>query len=306
MPKELVELAPGVRCLPGGTNLGLLVNEERRTAVAVDAGLDRDSARQLVATAAGAGLSLEAVFVTHAHADHFGGASFLRERTGAPVVASALEAAVIQNPLLEPLYLFAGGFPPAGLRGKFLLGQACPVDRVVAPGEVVELAGLACRVEPLPGHTLAQVGLGWGPALFCGDAFFSEAVLAKHPVPVFASPAAARKTLKRLPETEYRWFIPGHGPPLDREGLKAGCAANAAALDRLAEAVRRALGEGPRTLDDLLGAVAGEVGERLENLAAACLARLTVQAVLGELSDAGAVEALCLDNRLLWKNVPAG
>lgn len=293
-------LAPGVRYLPGGTNLGLLVNEERQAAVAVDAGMDKETARQLAVAAGSTGLTIETIFVTHAHADHFGGAAFLRERTGAPVLASAYEAAVIANPLLEPVYLFAGGAPPADLRGKFLLGTACPVDRVVAPGEVVELAGLECRVEPRPGHTPAQVGLAWGPALFCGDAFFPEPILAKHPLPVFYSPGEARRTLERIQRTEYRWFIPGHGAAQDREGLASACAATVAALNRLEEAVRRELEAGPRTLDDLLASVAGQVGERLENLASACLARLTVQAVLGELCDAGEIRSDCSDNRLLW------
>ncbi len=284
-----------------GTNLGLLVNEERRAAVAVDAGLDRDTAKQLLAAARSTGVAIEAIFLTHAHADHFGGAAFLRERTGAPVLATDLEAAVIQNPLLEPLYLFAGGAPPAELRGKFLLGQACPVDRVVTPGETLVLAGLECRVEPLPGHTPAQAGLGWGPALFCGDAFFPAAVLAKHPIPVFAAPREARRTLERLVAPGYRWFIPGHGAAMEREGLAEAGAANAAALDRLTDAAREALRQGPRTLDDLQGAVADRVKARFETLSQVCLARLTVQAVLGELCDAGEVQPVCRDNRLLWE-----
>jgi glyoxylase-like metal-dependent hydrolase (beta-lactamase superfamily II) len=300
MAKELVTLAPGVCYLPGGTNSGLLINEGRKAAVAVDAGMDRDAAKQLLAAATAAGVAVEALFLTHAHADHFGGAAFLRERTGAMVVATGLEAAVIQNPLLEPLYLFAGGVPPAELRGKFLLGQACPVDRVVAPGEMVELAGLPCRVEALPGHTPVQAGLGWGPALFCGDAFFSPAILAKHAIPVFADPREARRTLERLPGLGYRWFVPGHGAPVEQKNAGAVCAANAAVLDRLTEAVRAALEEEPRTLDDLLGEVAKRVGAQLETLSQVCLARLTVQALLGELAEAGEVRPVCRESRLCW------
>lgn len=295
-----MRLAPGVAYLPGGTNLGLLVNEERRAAVAIDAGMDKDTAKQLLAAATAAGLTVEALFLTHAHADHFGGASFLQERTGATVVATGLEAAVIQNPLLEPLYLFAGGAPPAELRVKFLLAPSCRVDRVVVPGEMVTLGGLDCQVVGLPGHTPAQAGLGWGPALFAGDAFFPPAVLAKHPVPVFADPRAARQTLSRLSELGYRWVIPGHGAVQEGQALAGVCAATVAALDRLAGAVRQALEDGPRTLDDLLGEVAGRVGAELLTLSDHCLARLTVQAVLGELAEAGEVRPECRGNRLLW------
>lgn len=301
MAREILMLAPGVGYLPGGTNRGLLVNEGERKAAAVDAGMDRDSARQLLSAATAAGWTVTDVFLTHAHADHFGGARFLRERTGAAVTAAGLEAAVIAHPLLEPLYLFAGGAPPAELRGKFLLGQACPVDRVVDPGEEVALAGVECRVEPLPGHTLAQAGLGCGPVLFTGDAFFLPSILEKHPIPVFAAPGEARQTLARLPELGYDWFVPGHGPAVDREGLNQACAATLAALERLTEAVTGALASGPRSTEDLLAQAADAVGDRLETLASVCLARLTLQGLLEELLDAGRVRAVCRENTLFWE-----
>ncbi|HHW14245.1 MAG TPA: MBL fold metallo-hydrolase [Firmicutes bacterium] len=302
MAREILILAPGVGYLPGGTNRGLLVNEAEKRAAAVDAGMDRDSARQLLSAATAAGGTVTDVFLTHAHADHFGGAAFLRERTGAAVAATGLEAAVVAHPELEPLYLFAGGAPPAELRGKFLLGQACAVDRVVEPGEAVALAGLECRVESLPGHTLAQAGLGYGPVLFAGDAFFLPSVLEKHPIPVFAAPREARQTLARLPELEYEWFVPGHGPAVDREGLRRACTATLAALDRLTEAVLAALAAGPRTTEELLAQAAEAVGDRLETLASVCLARLTIQGIQGELADAGTVRPLCRGNTLLWES----
>ena len=56
-------------------------------------------------------VELAAVIVTHAHADHFGGAGEVKKRTGAPVLAPAFEAAVVENPVLEPVYLFTGAQP---------------------------------------------------------------------------------------------------------------------------------------------------------------------------------------------------
>ncbi len=162
------------------------------------------------------------------------------------------------------------------------------------------LAGLACRVEPLPGHTPAQAGLGCGPVLFAGDGFFLPAILEKHPIPVFTATGEARQTLARLPELGYDWFVPGHGPAVDRAGLRQACAATLAALDRLTEAVTGALAAGPRSTDDLLAHAANAVGDRLETLASVCLARLTLQGLLGELVDAGKVRAVCRENTLFW------
>ncbi len=80
-------------------------------ALLVDTGLDRDAARRILKHVASLNVELAAVIVTHAHADHFGGAGEVKKRTGAPVLAPAFEAAVVENPVLEPVYLFAGAQP---------------------------------------------------------------------------------------------------------------------------------------------------------------------------------------------------
>jgi len=124
-----VELAPGIFHLQGGSNMGLAVRDGK--GLLIDAGLDKDAARQALRAAEGLGVTLEAALLTHAHADHFGGAYLLQQRLGLSLYAPGLEAAMMEHPVLEPLYLFGGAAPIGELRHKFTLAQACRIDHVI-------------------------------------------------------------------------------------------------------------------------------------------------------------------------------
>jgi glyoxylase-like metal-dependent hydrolase (beta-lactamase superfamily II) len=124
-----VELVSGIFHLQGGSNVGLVVRDGK--GLLIDAGLDEDTARRALRAAGEAGVTLVAVFLTHAHADHFGGAHFLQRRLGVPLYAPPLEAALMENPIIEPLYLFGGAAPIGELRSKFTLAQPCKIDHVI-------------------------------------------------------------------------------------------------------------------------------------------------------------------------------
>ena len=108
-----------------------------RRAVVVDPG---DASPVAAALEAGE-LSLEAVLVTHHHADHQGGVAELGARWGAAVYAPANES-------------ITGCTHP--LRG----------------GEVIDVLGQAVDVMAVPGHTLGHLAYHAPGALFCGDTLF--------------------------------------------------------------------------------------------------------------------------------------
>ncbi len=119
--------------------------EDRGRAVVVDPG----DAAPVLAALQQAGATLEAILVTHHHADHTGGVVALHEATGARVAGPA--SASIPGPC-EPL----------------------------AGGNHVRALGLTFDVIDVPGHTAghiaffcAEPGGGQPPLLFCGDTLFS-------------------------------------------------------------------------------------------------------------------------------------
>jgi ABC-type amino acid transport substrate-binding protein len=132
MTERRVELAAGVYHLQGGSNVGLIVAGGE--ALVIDAGLDADAAKAILRHAAELGATVRGVIITHAHADHFGGATELARRTGAGVYAAGLEGAIVGQPLLEPLYLYAGASPIQELRHKFTLAKAGVMTQPLALG----------------------------------------------------------------------------------------------------------------------------------------------------------------------------
>ena len=298
-----VELAPGVFHLQGGSNIGLVIEDGQ--GLLVDAGLDKDTARQALRVAEAMDVELVAVFLTHAHADHFGGAAYLQRRLDVPHYAPATEAAMMENPVIEPLYLFSGAAPIEELRGKFTLAPACQIDHVIpfqgtAP-EPVEIGPFQVDVVPLPGHSLNQMGLAVGPVLFCADAVFPAETLEKHKVIFCVDMDTTIATLERLPELPYDQFAPGHGPAYTAQEIGPICAANRERMDEVREQVRGALETGPQETAALVQHVADHFGLRLRTPTSYFLTRTPVLAALSSLEAANQVTAKMKDNRLLWK-----
>jgi glyoxylase-like metal-dependent hydrolase (beta-lactamase superfamily II) len=293
---ELIRLTDSAYQLRGGSNAGLIVQDQQ--AVLVDTGLDRDAAKKILRAVESLSLRLAGIVITHAHADHFGGASLLRSRTGAPVYAPGLEAAIVANPLLEPLYLFSGAAPPAALRHKFTLAEACPVDRLIEPGDVT-VGSVSIRAIPAPGHSPNQMMIAGGGACFMADACFAPEILRKHGIPFYVDVTQAAATLKMLADLDgsYGAFVPGHGGAVSSVGAWAG--ENAARLAEIRQAVTQSLCDAAE-LGDILFQTASRLNVAIESPVTYYLAQTTVLACLSALETGGAA-ALVVENRLYWR-----
>lgn len=89
----------------------------------------------------------------HAHVDHVGGHAEVKEMTGARIVASALDAPVIES---------------GARRGDFRGPRADPwtpavVDQIIGDRETVSLGGVTLMAHHTPGHTLGN--LSWTTAI---------------------------------------------------------------------------------------------------------------------------------------------
>lgn len=79
---------------------------------------------------------------THAHADHAGGLAEIKRETGAQLMATAQDAALLE----------AGGRNDFAMGDSFLF-PAVKVDRMLADGDQVRLGGMTLTARHTPGHT---------------------------------------------------------------------------------------------------------------------------------------------------------
>ena len=100
----------------------------------IDGGSDATAAKKALQALAQNGWNLAGVLITHSNADHIGGNHLLQSRTGCRIYSSGAEAAITENPILSPSFVY-GGFPCSDLRHKFLLAQ----PSCVAPDKLEQM-----------------------------------------------------------------------------------------------------------------------------------------------------------------------
>jgi glyoxylase-like metal-dependent hydrolase (beta-lactamase superfamily II) len=192
---QLIELQENIWVIQGGANIGVIAHEDH--CLIIDSGMDKDTGQNILKQVKKLGLTPTALLITHAHADHFGGAHYLVRQTGLKVYATRVEASVMSSPILEPLYLFGGAQPPRELQHKFFLAKPCMAD-VILEGNERMVDQIPLEVLSLPGHSTEQVGIVYGNTLFVGDAFLTPEILDKHRIPFYTDIQEGLKTLSFL------------------------------------------------------------------------------------------------------------
>jgi hydroxyacylglutathione hydrolase len=132
-------------------------------AVVVDPG---DEAPRLLEAIEDAGVTLDAILLTHTHFDHVGAVAPIARATGAPVYCPRIEVPVLQDVMA---YVPWPGFGPF---------ESWDPEETVQGGETLELAGLTLDVVYTPGHSPGHVtyAVRGEQALFSGDVLFQGSV----------------------------------------------------------------------------------------------------------------------------------
>lgn len=186
---------------PFQQNCCLLFDEDTLTGVVVDPGGDVE---RIVAAIAAAGIHVEAIWLTHGHLDHAGGAMALKERLGVPIVGPH----IADRGLLENIERQAAMY---GVGGGFR--NAYP-DTWLGDGDTVSFGSHRFQVLHCPGHAPGHV-VFYNRAtrfLHAGDVLFQGSVgRTDLPGGDHAALIASIKE-KLLPLGDDVTFVCGHGP----------------------------------------------------------------------------------------------
>jgi hydroxyacylglutathione hydrolase len=177
-------------------NTYLVIDEATGHAVVIDPGAEPD---RLVEWIRDADVTLDAVWLTHAHLDHVGGVAGVTREWPVPVYMHPAD-----RPTLERAPISAAGY------GMPFEAPSAP-DRELADGDSLALGGLAFKVMHVPGHAPGHVVFHGNGVVLGGDLLFAGSI-GRTDLPL-ADPRAMEESLVRICELDGELAVyPGHGP----------------------------------------------------------------------------------------------
>ncbi len=142
-------------------NCYLLAEPGSTDAVIVDPG---EEPERFLAVAEREGLTITAIWLTHAHLDHVAGVGRIKAATGAPIYL---------HPADRPLY---DNLPQQGLWFGLQLSSPPPPDHVLAHGQEVVLGNTRFAVRHTPGHSPGSVSFVAPGVVLGGDVLFQGSI----------------------------------------------------------------------------------------------------------------------------------
>jgi hydroxyacylglutathione hydrolase len=185
---------------PFQQNCTILFDEETKRGVVVDPGGDVETLTKVIAEN---GLTIEAIWLTHGHLDHAGGAMELKEALGVDIVGPHEADA----PLLSRIADQARNYGIEGLAD-------CTPDRYLTEGEKVSFGEHEFEVLHCPGHAPGHVVYYNRAASFAhvGDVLFAGSI-GRTDLPGGDHDTLIRSIKEKLlPLGDEIGFICGHGP----------------------------------------------------------------------------------------------
>jgi hydroxyacylglutathione hydrolase len=181
-------------------NCSLVWCDETMEAAVIDPGGDLP---RILAAVRQHGLTLKAIWLTHAHIDHAGGTGQLARELGLPIIGPHEGDQFWIDGLAKQSQMF--GFPPA---------ESFKPTRWLHDGDTVSIGKQTLKVRHCPGHTPGHVVFHSPEAerAFVGDVLFAGGIgRSDFPGGDHATLIASIK--QRLwPMGDATVFIPGHGP----------------------------------------------------------------------------------------------
>jgi glyoxylase-like metal-dependent hydrolase (beta-lactamase superfamily II) len=182
---------------PFEENCYLVSDEQSGHGALIDPG---DEGERIVEMVRQSGVTLDAIWLTHAHVDHIGAVAEVRRHFDVPIFL---------HPLDLPYYtrLSARAAEMYGVPFE----QPDGPDRELADGDIVSCGTLRFTVMHVPGHAPGLVSFNGHGVAFGGDLLFAGSI-GRTDLPL-GSPADMDASLERFATLPDETIVyPGHGP----------------------------------------------------------------------------------------------
>lgn len=265
----------------------------------IDAGLEEQAMKKVLKTLKSKELPITHLFITHAHADHYGGAEYLQRQQEVFTIAPKFEAAILQEPMLEPLYLFHGVNPIQEWRNKFLEGKPIKVDLILEEAGEVSVGESRFQTVDLPGHSYHQLAVIVEDILFAADAYFGVEVIHKHGIPYIVDARQTMESLEKIKNLPCAGAVPGHGSY--EEDFIATIEENLQVHHDIENLLYTLVNqeEDGISIEQLVTKACTEKGLTIRNVPSFMLFRTAVTAYLTKLIQEGRVELIVRNNQLV-------
>ncbi len=287
---ELIKVGEKTYYIKNAVNIGVYkVSED--SVYLIDTGNDKEAGKKILKLLDAEGLKVAGIISTHSNADHIGGNKLIQDRTSCPVLASGIEKAFTEFPVLEPSFLY-GGYPFSDLRTKFLMAQ----ESAVMPIEGNLPEGLSAF--SLKGHFFDMVGIKTSDDVyFLADSLFSAETVSKYHISFIYDVKAFLETLDYIETLQGKLFIPSHAEAT--EDIKLLTKLNREKVFEISEKICD-ICEAPKTFEDILKVLFDSYSLTL-NASQYVLSGSTVRSYLSYLHDDDRLSFEFSDNKMLWK-----
>jgi glyoxylase-like metal-dependent hydrolase (beta-lactamase superfamily II) len=265
-------------------------------AVVIDSGISPDHAKKISNAAA---KPIKTVLLTHMHADHAGGASYLAER-GAAVYISKYEISFLFKHELNTALLY-GGVPGKMYRRPFFRSEsiaALPFE----PDTAFSIGGREFLPITTDGHSIGHTAFLTGKTLFIGDALTSPKVIAKHKLIYNYCPRRALATLDRIKDIDFSDAVLCHKEVIDKiTAVKYALLQKEHILEIYSD-IRTVLSDKPVSAQSVTHAVCEKRGLPLSQ-DSALLALSAVKGYLSDMEDMGEISAYFENGEIVFGKI---
>ena len=288
---ELIQVSENSFYIQSPAKIGLVKTGNNQVCL-IDSGNDKDAGKKVKKILDVNGWSLQAIFVSHSHADHIGGCQYLQKQTGCKVYAPGIERDFTEHPILEPAFLY-GANPPGDLRHKFLMAQGCtvlPLTESSLPDNMTMFS--------LPGHSWDMVGFRTADdVVYLADCLSSRETLEKYRISFLVNVQEYLDTLEMVCSMKAALFVPSHADPTD--DITPLARHNVDTVNEIADTIVQ-ICNSPTSFELILKKLF-EHYQLTMTFEQHALVGSTVRSYLTWLKEQGRLQAFIEEDTLLWK-----